>query len=507
MDDKERIEFVVGPQATDSSFLGRRKELEQLQMLVFSGHAVLSLVGPTRIGKSSLVSRALKLNPAPEKQIRVKLCMGEMQSRFDFWTTLFRKLCRAVRHTDLWNEFLQEDLDKIEALEPDDTSWFQRYRSTLEDLFAEVENADWSVLLIIDEFDGAQRVFGEDVASYHLLRSIYSDPIYCTHGILISRKPLSMLEKNTSYLSSFHGIFNEFPLRPFSDDSMEEIWRALKQHDIALTPEAKEAFLYYADRQPYLCSMFCSCMTARLGLTGTLDQNSIRTVFESCLPEINKHYDSLASELQNDGFLEFAQALSLGIRPPRIGNHSWDAIRSTGELVQPEDDVPYFFTRDFMEYLREQPLNTPIWDSITGCEQKLKDIFRRVYPALATIRYRELCARTDQDSYLKQQFPQMDLEWETIKNNGKGLVSRKPDASILDTLTLTFVTKRICKQWNTAFARFFPDDAAEWRNDLQQLGKLRNAIAHGHIEYIETAELARLQELCRSVIALELPAE
>ena len=60
MDDKEKIEFVVGPQATDGSFLGRRKELEQLQKLVFSGHAVLSLVGPTRIGKSSLVSRALK---------------------------------------------------------------------------------------------------------------------------------------------------------------------------------------------------------------------------------------------------------------------------------------------------------------------------------------------------------------------------------------------------------------------------------------------------------------
>ncbi len=507
MDDKEKIEFAVGPQATDGSFLGRRKELEKLQKLVFSGHAALSLVGPTRIGKSSLVSRALKLNPAPEGQIRVKLCMGEMQSGFDFWTTLFRKLCRAVRHTDLWNEFLKEDLDTIEGLEPGDTRWFLRCRSALDDLFAEVENADWSVLLIIDEFDGAQRVFGGDVASYQLLRSIYSDSAYCTHGILISRKPLSMLEKNVSDLSSFHGVFNEFPLKPFSDDSMEEVWRALKQHNIALTPEAKEAFLYYADRQPYLCSMFCSCMTARLSLTGTLDQDSIRTVFESCLPEINKHYDSLAGELQSDGFLEFAQALSLGIRPPRIGSRSWDAIRSTGELVQPEGDAPYFFTRDFMEYLREQPLNTPIWDSLTGCEQKLKAIFRRVYPALATTRYRELCARTDQESYLEQQFPQMGLKWETIKNNGKGLVSRKTDASILDTLTLTFVTERIRDRWDTAFARFFPGDAAGWCKNLQQLGELRNAIAHGHIDYIETAELARLQELCRSVIALELPAE
>ena len=507
MDDKEKIEFAVGPQATDGSFLGRRKELEKLQKLVFSGHAALSLVGPTRIGKSSLVSRALKLNPAPEGQIRVKLCMGEMQSGFDFWTTLFRKLCRAVRHTDLWNETLEEDLDTIEGLEPDDTRWFLRCRSALENLFEAVKNADWSVLLIIDEFDGAQRVFGGDVASYQLLRSIYSDSAYCTHGILISRKPLSMLEKNISYLSSFHGVFNEFPLKPFSDDSMEDVWRALKQHDIALTPEAKEDFLYYADRQPYLCSMFCSCMTARLSLTGTLDQDSIRTVFESCLPEINKHYDSLAGELQSDGFLEFAQALSLGIRPPRIGNRSWDAIRSTGELVQPEGDAPYFFTRDFMEYLREQPLNTPIWDSLTGCEQKLKAIFRRVYPALATIRYRELCARTDQESYLKQQFPQMGLKWETIKNNGKGLVSRKTDASILDTLTLTFVTERIRDRWDTAFARFFPGDAAGWCKNLQQLGELRNAIAHGHIDYIETAELARLQELCRSVIALELPAE
>ena len=507
MDDKEKIEFVVGPQATDGSFLGRREELEKLQNLVFSGHAALSLVGPTRIGKSSLVSRALKLNPAPERQIRVKLCMGEMQSGFDFWTTLFRKLYRAVRHTDLWNETLEEDLDTIEGLEPDDTRWFLRCRSALENLFEAVKNADWSVLLIIDEFDGAQRVFGGDVASYQLLRSIYSDSAYCTHGILISRKPLSMLEKNISYLSSFHGVFNEFPLKPFSDDSMEDVWRALKQHDIALTPEAKEDFLYYADRQPYLCSMFCSCMTARLSLTGTLDQDSIRTVFESCLPEIDKHYDSLAGELRSDGFLEFAQALSLGIRPPRIGNRSWDAIRSTGELVQPEGDAPYFFTRDFMEYLREQPLNTPIWDSLTGCEQKLKAIFRRVYPALATIRYRELCARTDQESYLKQQFPQMGLKWEAIKNNGKGLVSRKTDASILDTLTLTFVTERICDLWDTAFARFFPGDAAGWCKNLQQLGELRNTIAHGHIDYIETAELARLQELCRSVIALELPAE
>lgn len=507
MDNTEKIEFVVGPQATDGSFLGRREELERLQRLVFSGHAALSLVGPTRIGKSSLVSRALKLNPAPERQIRVKLCMGEMQSGFDFWTTLLRKLCRAVRHTDLWNEFLQEDLDKIEALEPDDARWFLRFRDALNDLFAEVENADWAVLLIIDEFDGAQRVFGDDVASYQLLRSIYSEPAYCTHGILISRKPLSMLEKNISYLSSFHGVFNEFPLRPFSEDSMEEVWRALEQHDIVLTPEAKEAFLYYADRQPYLCSMFCSCMTARLGLTGTLDQDSIRTVFESCLPEINKHYDSLAGELRSDGFLEFAQALALGIRPPRVGGHSRDAIRSTGELVQPKDAAPYFFTRDFMEYLREQPLNTPIWDSITGCEQKLKAIFRRVYPALATIRYRELCARTDQDSYLKQQFPQMGLKWETIDTSGKTLVGRKPDVSILDTLTLTFVTARICDRWDTAFARFFPGDAAGWRDDLKQLGELRNAIAHGHIEYIEDAELARLQELCRSVIALELPAE
>ena len=255
---RDRIHFLVGPQVCGNNFLGRREELRKLKALVFEGCGSVHLVGPNRIGKSSLVGQALLENADAEKQLHVKLCMGQMSDAFSFWYALFEGIKEAADRVSLWNEDLQHQMDRISDLDENSKSWFRIFCSAYKQMAQEFHASGWRTVLIIDEFDGVKQVFGEKIHYYQFLRSIYSDPDYATCGIIISRRRLGLIEKNTSELSSFSNVFNEFPVKAFSDACMEEVYSSLENEGISLSGEAKEEFLYHTGKIPYLCSMLCS---------------------------------------------------------------------------------------------------------------------------------------------------------------------------------------------------------------------------------------------------------
>lgn len=504
MSDLKIASFPTG-QAVGCDFLGRKAELARLQDAVFEDRSSISLVGPTRIGKSSLVSQALLNNAGREKQLHVQLCMSQMPNAFEFWTTLFSEVCIALQDADLWNSRLQEAADYVEGLTQHTDNWFTKFQSRCRILFRAIERANWRLVLLIDEFDGAPNVFGQNTASYQLLRSIYSEPQYCTSGVLISRRRLSLLEKNDPHLSSFHGVFDEsFSLGAFDDASLEDLWHVLAQHGITLQPEAKQKFLDYTGGIPYLCNMFCRCLIYQKKQQKlNLGPDTIEEVFHSCLTAIDDYYKDLVEQLRADGYLEFACALALEPGSTQITNRVRAAMGSIGVLAEKPGEAPYFFTRDFMDYLRTRPLQLPLWDNIVLAEKKLKKIFGKVYPELASTKYSQFRGSQSSDvcREIEQRYLELRINWDTITKKSLTLTRRNSDPSILDVTDLSFVVRTIRYNWDK-FSPFFPGEYPEWDGKLSRISDVRNLIAHAHSDSVPENERSLILRYCEELSKL-----
>ena len=79
--------FLAGPQVSGDSFFGRRSELDRLGEWMFGAIPCcgLSIVGPHRIGKSSLVAQVLREHAGQENVLVIRMNMAEYPDAASFW--------------------------------------------------------------------------------------------------------------------------------------------------------------------------------------------------------------------------------------------------------------------------------------------------------------------------------------------------------------------------------------------------------------------------------------
>ena len=86
--------FQAGPQVSGDSFFGRRNELDRLGEWMFGASPCygLSIVGPHRIGKSSLVAQVLRENAGQDNVLVVRMNMAEYPDACSFWYIFVEEL-------------------------------------------------------------------------------------------------------------------------------------------------------------------------------------------------------------------------------------------------------------------------------------------------------------------------------------------------------------------------------------------------------------------------------
>lgn len=499
--------FVVGPEATGDSFFGRDSDVRTIET-IFSSVAAFHLVGPTRIGKSSLIRRVFDKNSGYPNRICVLINMGPCMSAYSFWKMLAKKIDWELHKANLWDDDFENDFSDLMNISSSDVEWFTDFILLFECILNNIKEHSYRLVLSIDEFDHVDVVFGQDSHYFQALRSIFSSPEYATSGVLISRKRLHLLEAKCPDISTFHGVFNEVTLCAFNDDDMSQFYSALEIYDIKLSSGGKKKLENYTGRMPFLCNLFANRIVSNLGNGASVGDKEVVEIFKDRLLKINEHYDDLIIRLEYDNYLETVFYLSITSKfPAYITKRDIDTMKTMGVLLIENKgglDYYYAYSKDFMTYFKLRPLKLPAWDTMTQSEKKLKAIFKNEYPKLDKVTYDELLADSTNliIAELNSQYPELKLNSGKIKRYCEDLATHKEHPTILDVLTLSEVVKVILNSWSTRFHKYFSGDES-WKPKLTFIMDLRNPMAHAAVEYISQEDLAVCLKYCDELIHMK----
>lgn len=498
--------FVAGPQASGEAFLGRHPEQALLGDMLFGSYPChgLSLVGPRRIGKSSLAAKVLQDHPDPANVAVVKMCMAEYTSAFDFWTSFAAALAEALRRRDLLDETPARAAAALEALQQADANWYRRLMQPLKTLLESAASHGLRTLWVVDEFDAAAWVL-DGKHHYQLLRTIASDTgVYNTTTVLISRSPIAQIERRNDGISTLHGVFREVVLHGFSDEDMTEYYGALGEYDIFLPPEGCARLEHFAGRTPYLLSMFGQELADLAISQKPADTAAIDAVFAQMLPQINQYYEDLVRNFTADNQME---ALLDAVFGPHIRarQRAIDALYHMDYLRVDAAGQYYALSEDFTVYLRLAQSELPLYDTMFRAEKRLREFVALRYPQWASLHYDARLEKSDQLRLWANANCQLDgRSLDELYGYCRSLNHWMPTSSLLDVMTLSRIVDVIEKNW-ASFAPCF-GGGDDWPARLEQLRQVRNPLAHAHQECVPDEVLQKVVEDCNAICALPAPA-
>ena len=211
--------FLAGPQVSGDSFFGRRSELDRLGEWMFGAIPCcgLSIVGPHRIGKSSLVAQVLREHAGQENVLVIRMNMAEYPDAASFWYIFAEELENGLRKKGIWDDDLERAREKLECVAAKANNWYIRMRQPLINMLSRTRAQGLRVLWVLDEFDAARWVLDEK-CYFQFIRTLSSETDrYNMTTILISRSPVAEIERSADGISTFHGVFATFPLYGFND--------------------------------------------------------------------------------------------------------------------------------------------------------------------------------------------------------------------------------------------------------------------------------------------------
>ena len=267
--------FIAGGAVTGESFFGRSDQLTELERDFCRGtaHRSLSVVGPNKIGKSSLFNRFIErhLKKLPNTVI-VELSMEAYANVSNFLEELSQRLHQKISEKmseglisdDVLKTRLQTLIDEWDKCR---TIYHYSEPPTFKHLFENVLERlcelSWQTFLIIDEFDNAETLFNAcngNFNYYGLVRDFGNRPSHGVTCILISRRRLYRIERlsdENKHNSTFHGAFDDYLLGCFNDADIEDFWGGLSNYEIHPgVPGLQEQLNYYAGAHPYLLSLW-----------------------------------------------------------------------------------------------------------------------------------------------------------------------------------------------------------------------------------------------------------
>ena len=259
--------------AIETLFIGRQNELNRLRHDVFfvepnSNGFCYSLIGLNGIGKTTLIRKLaeeLKAN-TPKNTFYFSTEITEGISFWMFWTKLVLKLSKSITEAILSEASLYADHDYteeiIEIYEFFNDNRFRtetsEFRSQaiiyLSEIFSYYTEMGIRIIITIDEFDRAQKVFHDGQFFQFLFNLSPKALTRLNLSILtISRRRVSTIAHHMQEGSDFEAAFPPLPLKGFNDAELEQYFMTYKSLPCGLLSEdVQKQILYLCGRSPGL---------------------------------------------------------------------------------------------------------------------------------------------------------------------------------------------------------------------------------------------------------------
>lgn len=517
--------FDTNHAAVGAFFYGREKELEFYQRELFTPASrglsrYFSVTGMKRIGKTSLFRELCRRFRAAKNPnvIVLEASLDKVNGFWPFWIQgVLKPLFAARGFAEMLSQLEEEDaqlLGECRAYFLDPNHWRPLFegdivqdmvaRNYLERLFPVLYDAGKYVILIIDEFDKAEKVFGKQEENFGWFRGLLQDNMGLS-VVTLSRRSIRFIEKNCFGGSTFDGIFSKRGLFGYSNSEMDAYFMLLKEHGLALEEEKQREIWYYCGRSPFY-----------LAIMGQALLQDPMASAESVAGQFVDSFEAVLSSLKEEKLLNAMLQMFVGPRyrmseadVQRLAAMGYCMKRATldyglaggceyADYYAPEQTGEYLTVCGyFIDYLREAHRTEAdaIWPMLTATEQKLRKIieeeYRKLYPGVWKEKLEEMLLNGVKGDLYTAFLREHDKIYQKAGENQQKSVGN----SILNVVNLKTLSFLIRDQWG-AFCKYFSCSCPEFVNDMDTLYEARNPITHSNGELLTPADISAVETIC-----------
>lgn len=473
-------------------FIGRKDDLQVIKSRVIQPREPgnLAIIGDSRIGKSSLVYRAVidrKHELIANRLLPIWINLSNYDSTPVFFRSLVTMCVDELTEVAWLTESLQSAAER--ALE-DGLSWSERY-GRIQRFFEWVRRGDIRILFILDEFDHARHLFHGDISAFQGLRELSYRPEWRVSYIVTARRTIHDIELQTRAISTFDGIFHKHYLGMFNTEDIEEYFERLSSVGILDDTTLRDQIDFYCGGHPYLLELlgFEVVELFRMRRVVDVDEAARRS-----LPSFLRQYDRMIELLREEGTLgKLLQAL---VGP--VFDVKWTDVETLLKygFIKRSEQGYVAFSEHFQTYLNLVARDWDLWPVWRETEKALRKFVTKIMMEKYGEGWIEELERVK--PHLKKAI--FDSCRAAQKKEERAFGSRA-SGNLIDFTYPQDLFTIIFAEWGT-FREYLGHDKNYWSQRAQLLAKIRNPLAHNRDESLYDYERQIVEGYCKEILAV-----
>jgi hypothetical protein len=473
-------------------FIGRAEDLRVVENRVIRPMEPgnLAVIGEPRIGKSSLVYKAImerRRDLEAVKRLPIWINLAVFDHARVFFRSLVTQCCDELEDLGWMTDAVSKAAKR--ALE-DELSWTEGY-GRIQRFFRKVRDGGIKVILILDEFDHARILFRGDISGFQGLRELAYRPEWRVALVTTSRRTIRDIELQSQAISTLDGIFKKHYLVMFDEEDLAEYYRRLTHVGLPLDESIKDKIRYYCGGHPMLLEMLGYGLVEDFGQSGTVDVDRTAAQLEGAFLD---QYDRLCELLREDGRLQSLLELlftALDVpRPEVVDLEQYGLVRQAGERRYEA------FSPHFQLYLQMVSRRSDLWPLLRETELALR--------ALIQSKLSEKYAPKTWVEGIEKAKPKLkealfDRCREMQARERRTFGSRSSE-NLIDFTYPGDLFEIISAEWNV-FQPIFRMEPAAWRTRAGLISRVRNPYAHLREQVVHEHEKIIVEGYCREILA------
>jgi hypothetical protein len=475
-------------------FIGRNEALKAIGSRVslprHGGN--MAIIGEPRIGKSSLVHNALigqKDSLTENRKLPLWIDMGTYENSTQFFRSLLTLCADELKELDWLTDPVELAYDR--ALEEGLSSGESYQR--LQKFFQKIKESDCKIILVLDEFDHARRLFKDQPSAFQRLRELSNKPELRVNVVTISRRSIKSIEEQTNGSSTYDGIFKDYYLAMFDDEEVSLFFERMVGFGLELSEDQKSQVLFYCGGQPLLLEALGYEVFEFYRDGGVIN---IDAAAQQGSRAILSQYDRMLDLLrERENWLN--KLLRLRFNPGAESNPSEiDEFLRYGLVRQTSDGAIVGFSGYFDEYLKVIERTTDLRSIWTETERALR--------LLITKKMLETYG-DDWVAELETKYPKLKKTvFDKCRERQTKEVRNFGNRATQNLIELTYPVDLfdvIFADWSN-FKDVLGKDPGYWASHKRLLGKVRTPVAHSRDELLTEYERLTAEGYCKEILSV-----
>lgn len=497
--------FQTGSVVTGRGYIGRTEIFQELQNNIFydnKKHSSILISGLPRMGKTSLAKKCLS---EKDELIRKNICTCyiTLSTQYNFAYFLLEIIVSIrdeMKKYKLWDTYLEKCFKEIESEE--NAYKINRYMKKIFMYLKEEQKI--KCIIVIDEFDSADRVFENNSSFFQIFRDYATLSEYNITFIVIARKDVGQIENTLPTGSNLRGAFSERILTGFTQKETDMYFQLMEECGVSLKQDQKEQILYYAGCSPLLLSyMGHGILNTREDID--VEAIDITEIYRIHQKDFFDYYKQLIAFMKKEN--KYFSIIQILIGPVyNVTKYEIEELQTCGytylnhdeQVVDPMTQTSLKYrtlSMHFLEYIRIEAENDMelysnelyVWKRLIDTEKALRKVIRRELKQVYghngwRNKIRDYIDKNKADNYL---------------NATKRDFGAEANQDELDVINIKSLSKIITEEWE-AFEEIFnpPYNTRELNLELFELNKARNPLAHG-MECLLSEEKLNVDRICK----------